>query len=114
MTGWPKDREVAGLIAGFGLWALAFVALYGGHGLVCALGLGAGDGETFARIALALVWIVALAAHLWLIVWFRQRLRYTGEGALHFVRLASFILAVASFGATFWTGLPVLTVSICA
>lgn len=53
-----------------------------------------------------------LVAHVALIVWFHRRWRSGGD-RLRFVRLASFVLAVASLGATIWTGIPILTLSLC-
>lgn len=52
----PTNREAAGLVAGFSLWALAFLLLYGAHGLACAAGAGAGRWDTLARALLVAVW----------------------------------------------------------
>ena len=109
MTRRPQNRETLGLVAGFGLWSLAFLLLYGGHGAFCGTGA-ASEGAT--RTVLIGTWVAVLAAEAALIVWFARRLRSATE-AQRFVRLASLILAVAAFGATVWTGVPVLTLRIC-
>ncbi|WP_126171989.1 hypothetical protein [Altericroceibacterium xinjiangense] len=108
----PTNREALGLVAGFGLWSLTFLLLYGGHGLACGLGARPEDGAALTRILLLAVWIAMLAAHGALIVWFVRRLRAASD-TLRFVRRASVVLAVAALVATFWTGLPVAALEIC-
>lgn len=110
MNGGPTDGEAASLVAGFALWSLAFVLLYGGHGLICSVV--APVGESGARALLFAIWATMIAAHLALIVWFVFRLR-AGEVSVRFVRLTSLTLAVAALGATIWIGLPLISLKIC-
>jgi hypothetical protein len=108
-TARPTNIETAGLVAGFALWSLAFLALYGGHGTLCAL---EADGGPAARAVLLGIWAAILAAHIGLIVWLARRWRAAPE-QLRFIRLLSVILAVAAMAATVWTGLPVATLTLC-
>ncbi|HVL78812.1 MAG TPA: hypothetical protein VM346_05940 [Sphingomicrobium sp.] len=112
MTGPRTNIEAIGLVAGFGLWSLAFVALYAVHGYAC--GSGAPPGDPTARAAMVALFAAFLVAHGWLAWWFARRWKQSGEGPVRFIRLASLVLAIAAAGTTIWTGLPVLTLSICA
>jgi hypothetical protein len=105
--------EILGLVAGFAIWSLVFVVLYGAHGLACGR-----DGEVaipagLTRAALILLYFAGLGAQAALVFWFRARLRTAGGAPLRFLRRASFLLAAGALVATAWTGLPVLTTSIC-
>jgi len=94
------------LIAGFSLWALAFVLLYAGHGYSCAAGF---DG---VRWLLASLWLILLAAGAALILaFFRKRARGPNDTA--FLRRLGLILAVAALGAMLWTGMPVVLLEPC-
>jgi hypothetical protein len=106
----PTNREAAGLVAGFALWSLAFVLLYGGHGLICSAALPIG--ESSARALLLSAWALMIAGHVALIVWFVRRLR-AAETSVRFVRMASLVLAIAALGATVWTGIPLIGLTIC-
>jgi hypothetical protein len=108
----PTNRETAGLVAGFALWSLAFVALYGGHGLACGMEVQPGAGSSLTRWLLVGAWIVFIIAHVVLILWLARRLR-GAEGSVRFIRRVSLVLALGALGATVWTGLPVVTLSIC-
>lgn len=105
----PTNAETAGLLAGFGVWSLAFVALYGGHGFLCAVEAGGGPS---ARVVLLGIWAAVLVAHIGLILWFARRWRASPD-ELRFIRLVSLILAIAAMAATVWTGLPVTTLTLC-
>ena len=96
-------RETLGLIAGFGLWSLAFVALYGLHGLGCGIGIAPGG----LRAALVLLLGLFLAGHVVLAAWLMR--------VIHdrFLRAASLVLAVGAGATTLWTGIPVALLSIC-
>ena len=109
MTDRPPDRESAALVAGFGLWSLSFALLYGAHGTICSVGVDSGFG---ARAILIGLWVLMLAAHVALIAWFAGRLR-TATTASRFVRFAALVLSIAAFGATIWTGLPLVALQVC-
>lgn len=106
----PGMVWLARLIAGPTLWAVAFSAVYGLHGLGCALGW-TGQGWTgqgwldLHRLAMLAAWALALAAHVPLLIRFPQ-----GPG-LRFVlpRLGLWI----GLASTFFTLLPVLVTSSC-
>lgn len=107
MSSRPSNREAAGLVAGFALWSLAFVLLYGAHGTICAYAEGAGF-----RAVLVAIWIALIVAHAGLIAWFVRRLN-SAPTELRFIQLVSLILAIAALGATVWTGLPVISLKMC-
>jgi len=108
-----REIELLGLVAGFAVWSLGFVLLYGAHGLACSLGVRPGAGDGAARAVLAGLFALLLAANLWLVLRLRRRLRQAPGGPVRFVRLASLALATAAAGASLWTGFPVLTLGIC-
>lgn len=114
MTEPRTNLEALGLVAGFGIWSLGFVLLYGAHGLACGLGVRPGEGDGITRAALILIYAAHIAAHLGLIRWFDRRRRKADPGPVRLIRTAALTLAVASLGATIWTGFPVLTLSICS
>lgn len=105
----PANGEAAGLVAGFGIWALAFLLLYGSHGAICSADM---LGPAGARTTLIAIWIMAILAQGGLAIWFFRRLRAAPE-PLRFIRLASLILSVAAIGATVWTGLPAISLKAC-
>jgi peptidoglycan biosynthesis protein MviN/MurJ (putative lipid II flippase) len=109
-----SNIEALGLVAGFGLWSLAFVLIYGAHGLACGVGVRPGHWDGVTRAALIGLWLAALAAHLWLIWWLRRRWRAADEPSIRFVRLVSLTLALAALPASLWTYLPVATLTICS
>lgn len=109
MSGQPPDREAAALVAGFALWSLAFVLLYGAHGTICSVGASSGLGP---RAILIILWALMLAAHVALIAFFAARLRKASMLS-RFVRLAALVLSIAAFGATIWTGIPVISLQVC-
>jgi hypothetical protein len=108
-----SSAEPLGLIAGFLLWGLAFVTLYGSHGFACGVGVAPDNHDGTTRVALLAAFLGFVVAHATLAWWFWKRL---GRGESHshrFVRFASFILAIAALVATVWTlGAP-LFLSIC-
>ncbi len=104
-----RPAETLGLIAGFGIWSSAFLALYGLHGALCAA-----DGAALARGGMGAVLALHLIAHALLVWWLAGRLRGTAAGGTRFVRQVSLALAVAATGATFWTGLPAMLLTVCA
>lgn len=104
-----RTAEALGLVAGFAIWSLAFVLLYGWHGFACAQGLAPGT----ARAGLVLLFLLHMLAHAGLILWFLARWRRAAEAPLRFLRLASLVLAVGALGTTLWTGLPALLLRTC-
>jgi hypothetical protein len=109
VIGQPTNREALGLLAGFGLWSLAFGLLYGAHGAICATGM---LGETGARAVLIGLWVAVIAALAALVPWLLRRLRAASH-ELRFVRLASLTLTITALGATVWIGLPTLALRLC-
>lgn len=111
MTRAPRPFELLGLVAGFGLWSLAFAALYGLHGGACE----SGWSPAAARAGLLALFVLFLAAHgvlgWWL--WRRWRAAQGGDGALPALRFWSFLLALAAGLTTLWTGLPVALLAVC-
>jgi hypothetical protein len=109
----PGYREVAGLLAGFALWAAAFVALYAGHGYVCSA---AAEGPPLpaARPLLAGMLVLFVAAHAALAAWLFRRWRSApAQEPVRQLRLWAFVLAVGALLTTAWTGLPAVALSLC-
>lgn len=99
-------RAVAGLV----VWAVAFSAIYGAQGLVCARGwhdvaigpVGVG------RALLVMLWLVFCA----LLGWMTWRLRRAWHGGVFLDRLAA-ASAVVGLISTVYTGLPVVATAVC-
>ncbi|HVM38789.1 MAG TPA: hypothetical protein VM265_10450 [Sphingomicrobium sp.] len=106
--------EALALVAPFALWGLAFALLYAGHGLACGVGVRPGNHDGLTRLLLALLLLVFLGLHAWLAWLFLRRWRRGSEGAVGFIRLAAWVLGVAAFATTVWTGAPVLFLTICS
>ncbi|MET1756085.1 hypothetical protein ABVV53_11550 [Novosphingobium sp. RD2P27] len=99
-------RAVSGLI----VWAVAFSALYGLQGLGCALGWDAmmvGPIQ-LGRAALIALWLAFVAVQAWMIWHFSHHT----HGSMFLNRLAVAI-AVIGWVATIYTGVPVVTTSMC-
>lgn len=109
MRGGGREHEALGLVAGFAIWSLAFVLLYGALGLACSLGLAAAA----TRMALIALLVAHLAALTWLAGRLLRRLRAAEAKPLRVVRSVSLALAIAAAGATLWIGLPVTMLAIC-
>ena len=106
MRGRQKGRVgIAGLITGFGVWALAFVALYGVHGFACASGW---NSDT-ARLVMGGVWLAALVA----VLLFMRLLIRARDSGKPFPRTAGLTLAIGAVVATIWLGVPVLVLPTC-
>jgi hypothetical protein len=111
VKGTATNSEAAALAAGFALWSLAFIALYGAHGLLCSPSVWSlSDGGK--RAFLVGIWLALMLAQGVLIYWFILRLR-AATAALRFIRLTSLSLAIAALAATAWIGLPVVTLHLC-
>ena len=99
---------VAQMLAGPVLWGALFSAVYGLHGLGCALGWPARDTPIgpLHPMALILLWLAGLALHGALILWNRP-----GGGARQglLIRSGNWIGAVASAVTLF----PVIATSSC-
>ncbi|WP_431470826.1 hypothetical protein [Sphingosinithalassobacter sp. LHW66-3] len=97
-------RAVSGLI----VWAVAFSALYGLQGLVCAAGWQATrlGPLSLGRAMLVLLWLGFLA----LLAWMSWRFAH---GSRDFLGLLAIGLALVGLVATAYTGAPVLAGSIC-
>ena len=108
------NKEALGLVAGFGLWSLAFVVLYGGHGLACGVGVRPGHYDDLTRAILTVTFAAFIAAHVGLAWWLWHRFRSAPEGPVRLVRLVSLVLALAALGATAWTLFPVTVLTICS
>lgn len=95
-----------GLI-GPGLWAAGFAAVYGLHGMGCALGCDASQvgPVTGHRLAMIAVWGVTLAACLWALIWLPR-----GAGlSRRLPRIGAWI----GLGATLFTLAPLLVATSC-
>ncbi|MGQ7793175.1 hypothetical protein ACUN0C_12260 [Faunimonas sp. B44] len=115
------SHRAIGLIllpAGFVVWSLAFIALYGLLSVGCELGWqGRHVGPlSMLRVLLLGLWAAHLAALAWLVrlCWRRVRAQEgDGRGTAAFLDLASLAAMLAAFAATAWIGVPVLGASAC-
>jgi hypothetical protein len=99
------------LVAGFGLWALAFVTLYGALSVGCAFGWDAVDalfGLSPLRLLLVGLTVVFLVAHAVLL---RRMRAADGRG---FVADVGLWCAAAAFAASLATYGAVVGLSVCA
>lgn len=106
------------MLAGFGLWGVAFNSLYGMLSLSCELAwhqkaLGPLD---LLRVVLMLLWSIFLALHVWLFVWLIRRSKDAAavSGTSRFVSSVSIGTAALGLVATFGTGAPIAVLSPCA
>ncbi len=99
-------RAVAGLI----VWAVAFSAIYGLQGLVCALGWQAVSlgPVSLGRLLLIVLWLGFVALLGWMSWRFRQDWQ---EGS--FLGRMAFAMAVVGLVSTAFTGAPVVSTSVC-
>lgn len=112
MTPTARYREIGGLLAGFTLWGAAFVVLYAAHGYACSSATG-GLPPAIARPLLVGTLVLFVAAHLALAIWLLRRWRSSNSDTTRQLRLWAFVLGVGAALTTVWTGLPVLTLSLC-
>lgn len=103
--------ELLALVAPFVIWSLAFVALYGLHGGVCAAAP-PGDGGLWLRAGLIGTWVVMGAVAVLWTVWAWRR-RDSGSPAVRFIRALSAGVAVSGAVSTVWVGLPILLLPVC-
>lgn len=104
--------DLLALVGAFVLWSLAFIILYGAHGVACAQGWASADAPWPLRLTLIGLWLVMTALSLAYALWsWRKR---STQGPERFLRRAT--LAVAAVGAvsTAWLGLPIFLVRVCA
>ena len=104
--------DLLALVGAFVLWSLAFILLYGTHGVACAGG-GADRATGGAlRLGLILLWLglsmLSGAYAVW--IWRGQRLR---SDPTPFLRQATLAVAVVGAVSTTWLGLPLFLVRAC-
>lgn len=113
MTEAPERAGYAGLLlAGFGLWALAFVHLYGMQALGCRLGwneVGLVGALSLHRLVLVALFVAYLAGQFALYLAMRRRL----TAATGFTYRIATDLAFAAFGASIFCFSGVLWLSPC-
>ncbi|MCW2370235.1 hypothetical protein [Sphingobium sp. B11D3D] len=99
-------RAMAGLIA----WAMAFALLYAVQGLSCAWGWDdAGLASvSAARVVLVVIYLVSVGAAAWLCWVFRPR-----SSRMDLLAWLAFASAVTGLVSILYTGIPVLTATIC-
>lgn len=103
-------------VAGFVLWAVAFVALYGALSVGCRLGFQHVDlyaGLSMQRLVLLLLAAVFLAVHAVLVLRLRAHPSREGSDPAHFLRYTAFAGSVAAFGASAFTFLGVIGLTAC-
>lgn len=103
------------MVAGFGIWASAFVVLYSAASLGCEFGwyqihLGS---ISLMRTILIAIWLIHMAALAWL---FRHcaRTARDNDSQVRFVHRAAMYLTGAAIAATVWLAIALLVPSECA
>ena len=108
-------RPVLLLVAGFVAWSSAFVLLYAGLSMGCALGW---DRVTLGpisllRLGLLLLWSGHLVVLACLIIASRRRAAAERAGPAAFILKAAVAGSVAAFVATVWTGMVIPAATMC-
>ncbi|MDX3893252.1 hypothetical protein [Pusillimonas sp.] len=120
VRGWNASSSSPGVwraIAGFILWAAAFVVLYVGHALGC-LYVPSSIQPATVTAALVVLWAVHLAAAA-VLAWRSggrlRLLRHDGERRVQarFMWRATFLIDASALGAIVVTGLPLLAFPAC-
>lgn len=103
------------IIAGFVGWSLAFVAIYGLHGVGCSYGWDAiAVGPTnLQRLVQITAWLAFLPPLVMLALWFRRRRTASGNSANRWLVQLGETCAWAGLAATIVTFAPTLTSSVC-
>ncbi|MCW2365720.1 hypothetical protein M2341_001167 [Sphingobium sp. B7D2B] len=104
-------RAMAGLIA----WAAAFALLYAVQGLACAWGWDdAGLASvSAARVVLVVIYLVSVGAAAWLCWVFRPQPVRPESSRMDLLAWLAFASAVTGLVSILYTGIPVLTATIC-
>ncbi|MGV3651453.1 MAG: hypothetical protein ACO1OK_08515 [Devosia sp.] len=103
------------LLAGFAIWSLGFVTLYGLNALGCSLGLHLLGSEPFTaqRLMLVLVLLGTTAAVGTLVVMQNRELGRAEAGRSGLILRAGYWTSLAALGATLFTFAPVFVLSTC-
>lgn len=111
-----KRPGLAWMLGGFANWSVAFVTLYGLHGIGCAHGWDAVSiGPTnLQRLVQVALWLAFLSPIIVLALWQRQRRQHPeNDTSRRWVALVGETLAWAGLAATLITFAPTLTASVC-
>lgn len=101
------------LVAAFLIWSLAFIALYGVHGVACAAGWASVQDPWPLRLALLGVWAIMTAGAAAFAAWTWKR-PIDDQPTTRFLRNATLAVAVIGVVATAWLGAPLFLVRVCA
>jgi len=104
--------DLLALVGAFLLWSLAFIVLYGAHGVACARGWASPDEPWPLRIILVGLWLAMTVLSI-AYAWWSWR-RRSDDGVERFLRLATLAIAVVGAVSTAWLGLPLLLLRVCA
>jgi len=111
-----KVPALAWTIAGFVIWSVAFVTIYGLHGIGCAYGWDAVTvGPTnLQRLVQVFLWLAFLPPLLALALWLRRlREQFAGDASRRWLTLVGETLAWSGLAATIITFAPTATTSVC-
>lgn len=101
------------LVAALLIWSLAFIALYGVHGVACAAGWASAQDPWPLRLTLIGVWVIMTAGAVAFAAWTMKR-PLEDPPAPRFLRNATLAVAVIGVVATAWLGAPLFLVRVCA
>lgn len=102
------------ILAGFTLWSVGFVALYGLQGLGCAYGWSSGDiaAMDLHRLVLVATYAVVVAGGGFL-VWRSWRARRGAAGPHRMIEWVGLALNVSALGASIFVFTPLFGTSAC-
>ncbi|APF38551.1 hypothetical protein IMF23_07435 [Chelatococcus daeguensis] len=104
------------LAAGFGLWAVAFVALYAMLSIGCAFGWDRGSlvlGLSLQRLQLLLLLGIFLALHVALVVGLSARQQRSDTATDRFLHSAARLAAIAALAASMFTYCGTVLLTTC-
>lgn len=116
MTLPERAQPFAMLLAGFVLWSVVFVALYGMQATGCRIGwqsIEIAGPVTLQRAVLVLMLLGALVLHAWLYVLLRRTQETSKPEAFDFSRRVGALLALAALGAALFCFSGVFWLSVC-
>jgi len=100
------------LVAAFLIWSLAFIALYGAHGVACAAGWAGPDNPWPLRLTLIGAWGIMTVGAAAFAAWTWKR-PIEDQPAQLFLRNVTLATAVIGVVATAWLGAPLFLLRIC-
>jgi hypothetical protein len=103
-------KEVFRIALPLTLWLVSFSAIYALHGVICGAQVAWLADPAVARTALVLAWLVAVSAHIAVLIGLLHPRLGGPPGVARWIAVT---LAVAALVAVIWTLFPVAVLSLC-